>query len=83
MNSTHLPSRRNLLGAGLACALLLTLFALTAPAQVKLTIDRRVKVHETPALAGGQTLTVERLVENRLNLLHAPSLLIWRVILKA
>ena len=52
MNSTHLPSRRNLLGAGLACALLLTLFALTAPAQVKLTIDRRVKVHETPALAG-------------------------------
>lgn len=52
MNNSHLLSRRNLLSAGFAGALLLTVFVLATPAQVKLKIDRRVKVHETPALAG-------------------------------
>jgi hypothetical protein len=55
MNTTHLPSRRNLLGAGFVGALLLTLFASTAHAQVILTIDRRVKVHGTPSLTGKRT----------------------------
>lgn len=52
MDITHSPRLRTLLSAGFAGALLLTVFVLTTPAQVKLTIDRRVKVHETPALAG-------------------------------
>ena len=52
MNITHLPNLRNLLFAGFVGALLLTFFPSTAAAQVTLTIDRRVKVHETPALAG-------------------------------
>src|SRR2546428_5007661 len=55
MNTTHLPSRRNLLCAGFVGAVLLTLFALTANTQVILTIDRRVKVHETPSLTGKRT----------------------------
>ena len=55
MNTTHLPGRRNLLGAGFAGALLLTLFVSTANAQVILTIDRRVKVHATPSLIGKRT----------------------------
>ena len=52
MNNTQLPGGRNLLGAGFAGALLLTLFSLTTLAQVRLTIDRRVRVHERPAIAG-------------------------------
>ena len=52
MNITHLPSLRNLLFAGFAGALLLGFFPSTAAGQVILTIDRRVKVHETAALAG-------------------------------
>ena len=51
MNTTHLRRSRNLLFAGFAGALLLTLFPLTAAAQVVLTIDRSVKVHAKPALA--------------------------------
>lgn len=51
MNTKHLPNRRNLLGAGFAGALLLTLVPLAVSAQV-LTIDRRVKVHQTPAIGG-------------------------------
>jgi hypothetical protein len=52
MNTTHLPNRRTLLIAGFAGALLLTFFPATAAGQVTLTIDRRVKVHETAGLAG-------------------------------
>ncbi|HMG73907.1 MAG TPA: SH3 domain-containing protein [Pyrinomonadaceae bacterium] len=52
MNITHLPSLRNLFCAGFAGALLLAFFPSTASAQVVLTIDRRVKVHETAALGG-------------------------------
>ena len=55
MNTTHLPSRRNLLFAGFAAALLLTLFASAANAQVTLTIDRRVKVHAMPSLTSKRT----------------------------
>jgi hypothetical protein len=55
MKATHLTYRRKLLGAGFAGALLLTLFAAAANAQVTLTIDRRVKVHATPSLAGKRT----------------------------
>jgi len=52
VNITHLPSLRNLLCAGFAGALLLAFSPATAAGQVILTIDRRVKVHETAALAG-------------------------------
>ena len=52
MNITRLSSLRNLLCAVFACALLIAFFASTAAGQVTLTIDRRVKVHETPARAG-------------------------------
>ena len=55
MNTTHLTSRRNLFCAGLAGALLLTLFAFAANAQVTLTIDRRVKVHAAPSLTSKRT----------------------------
>lgn len=55
MNTTHPPSRRKALFAGFAGALLLTLFASAANAQVTLTIDRRVKVHATPSLTGKRT----------------------------
>jgi len=55
MNTTHLPSRRNVLFAGFAAALLLTLFASAANAQVTLTIDRRVKVHAMPSLTSKRT----------------------------
>jgi hypothetical protein len=51
MNITHLPSLRNLLCAGFIGVLVLVFFPSTAAAQVILTIDRRVKVHETAALA--------------------------------
>ena len=50
MNRTHFANHRDLLGAAFAGVLLLTLFTLTAPAQVKLAIDRRVRVHQAPAL---------------------------------
>ena len=50
MNRTHLANHRDLLGAAFAGVLLLTLFTLTVPAQVKLAIDRRVRVHQTPSL---------------------------------
>ena len=64
MHNLSLRSRRHLLCG----ALLLTLFPATATAQVLLTIDRRVKVHQTPALAGkrisgvsaGNTVTLLR-----------------------
>lgn len=52
MNITHLPGLRNLFCAAFVGALLLAFFPSTAPAQVVLTIDRRVKVHEKAALAG-------------------------------
>src|SRR6267378_1774235 len=55
MNTTHPPSRRKALFAAFAGALLLTLFASAANAQVTLTIDRRVKVHATPSLTGKRT----------------------------
>jgi len=55
MNTTHLPSRRNLLFAEFVGGLLLTLFASTANAQVILTIDRRVKVHAAPSLTSKRT----------------------------
>src|SRR6266446_3896866 len=55
MNTTNRVSRRSMLSAGFVGALLLTLFASTANAQVILTIDRRVKVHETPSLTGRQS----------------------------
>lgn len=55
MKTTHLPGRRHLLIAGFVGALLLTFLPSNAAAQVILTIDRRVKVHETPALAGKRT----------------------------
>jgi len=50
MHRTHLANHRDLLGAAFAGVLLLTLFTLTAPAQVKLAIDRRVRVHQAPSL---------------------------------
>src|SRR6266436_5458123 len=55
MNTTHPPSRRKALFAGFAGALLLTLFASAANAQVTLTIDRRVRVRATPSLSGKRT----------------------------
>jgi len=68
MNITQLPSLRNLLCAGFAGALLLAFSPATAAGQVILTIDRRVKVHQTAALAGkrldglapGSTVTLLR-----------------------
>jgi hypothetical protein len=67
MNITHLPNLRNLIFAGFAGALL-AFFPSTATGQVTLTIDRRVKVHQTPALTGkridglpsGSTVTLLR-----------------------
>jgi hypothetical protein len=55
MKYTHLPRRRRLLVAGFVGALLLTFLPAKAAAQVLLTIDRRVKVHATPALTGKRT----------------------------
>ena len=55
MTTTHLPGGRKLLFARFVGALLLTLFASAANAQVTLTIDRRVKVHATPSLTGKRT----------------------------
>ena len=52
MNTKNLPSRRNLLIAGFVGTLLLTFLPANVGAQVTLTIDRRVKVHKSPALAG-------------------------------
>src|SRR6266850_3840249 len=52
MSITHLPSLRNLFFTGFAGALLLAFSPSTAAGQVILTIDRRVKVHETAALTG-------------------------------
>lgn len=68
MKTINQPSRRSLLCAGFVGALLLTLFPSTATGQVLLTIDRRVKVHKTPALTGkridgltsGNTVTLLR-----------------------
>ena len=42
-----------------------------------------IRLEQRRALAGGHPLSGERLIENRLNVLHVPSLLIWRAILKA
>src|SRR6267378_1397864 len=55
MTTKHLPGGRKLLFARFVGALLLTLFAAAANAQVTLTIDRRVKVHATPSLTGKRT----------------------------